>query len=189
VAPDRTAGVEVPSIAFDTLIRHVTDDGKRRVACLKIDCVGAVFPILLTSRCLHLIDYICGEFHEFRDGIPEHARVDGFARFSIEELTRALNQQGFAVAVQRHGTSHMGLFFARNTSDLYLMQQLSNLRQHFELRPQARSDPLVRLRSRLAWWLLAPEIQQINQAHAATLRILDSLVARLERERTARKEV
>lgn len=185
--PNRSLGETVSSIAFDTLLLQVTDGGRRRVACLKIDCEGAEFPILLTSRQLHLVDSICGEFHEFGEAIPDHARVTGYSHFTLAELTRALNEQGFTVHARRHENSHLGFFFATNSADRYLMAQLSSLRGLAELRPTPAAGLLARLRSRLGWSLLAPELAQLNQTHAATVRVLESLIARLERERTAGK--
>lgn len=182
--PDRSLGETVSAIAFDTLLLQVTNGGRGRVACLKIDCEGAEFPILLTSRQLHLVDSICGEFHEFGEAIPDHARVPGYSRFTQAELMRALNEQGFAVHARRHEDSQLGFFFATNSGDRYLMAQLSSLRSLAELRPAPGASLVARLRARLAWLLLAPELAQLNQTHAATVRILESLVARLERERT-----
>jgi FkbM family methyltransferase len=108
---------EVAAIAFDELIRDLTQDGIRRVRLLKIDCEGSEFPILLTSGMLHLIDTICGEFHEFGGQyetipIPEHARVAGFDRFTMADLTNILQQAGFTVTSVRHGPSNIGMFYA-----------------------------------------------------------------------------
>ncbi len=55
---------EVSAVAFDDIICDITDNGKHHVRMLKIDCEGSEFPILLTSKMLHLIDIIHGEFHE-----------------------------------------------------------------------------------------------------------------------------
>jgi glycosyltransferase involved in cell wall biosynthesis len=73
--------------------------------------------------------------------------------------------------------------------DPYLLEQLSALRQHFELRPQpARSLP-ERLRNRLAWWLLGGELRQVNTTHASLVRIIDSLIVQLDYERAARRRI
>jgi glycosyltransferase involved in cell wall biosynthesis len=73
--------------------------------------------------------------------------------------------------------------------DPYLLEQLSALRQHFELRPQpARSLP-ERLRNRLAWWLLGGELRQVNTTHASLVRIIDSLIVQLDHERAARRRI
>jgi hypothetical protein len=70
--------------------------------------------------------------------------------------------------------------------DPYLAGELAALRERWELRPAPASGPIARLRARLAWRLLGPELQQINQAHASLVRLVDSLVAHLDDERVAR---
>jgi FkbM family methyltransferase len=115
VWPD--AGTPVDVVTLDDVIRDVTDGGNKRIKLLKIDCEGAEFPILLTSRMLLVIDNIHGEFHEAGGDyenaiIPERARVAGFPRFTIDKLTGVLQQAGFRVISIRHDSSHMGLFFA-----------------------------------------------------------------------------
>src|SRR5205085_1196267 len=57
-------GEPVAKIAFDDLVDLATNRGERRIRLLKLDCEGAEWPILLTSRRLHLIDEIVVEFHE-----------------------------------------------------------------------------------------------------------------------------
>jgi FkbM family methyltransferase len=115
VWPD--SGMLVDAVALDDVIREVTDGGKKHIKLLKIDCEGAEFPILLTSRMLHVIDNVHGEFHEAGGDyenaiIPERARVAGFPRFTIDELTGVLQQAGFRVTSFRHDSTNMGLFFA-----------------------------------------------------------------------------
>ncbi len=73
--------------------------------------------------------------------------------------------------------------------DPYLAEQLATLRQGFELRPMAARGLFARIRTRLAWWLLDPELQQINQVHATLLRIIDSLVVLSDAERAARRRI
>ena len=94
-----TSGEQLDVIAFDDVIQEVTNRGQRRVRLLKIDCEGSEFPILLTSRLLHRIDTIAGEFHEVgglfdSHAIPERARVPGVSRFTIEVLATALTRAG-----------------------------------------------------------------------------------------------
>jgi FkbM family methyltransferase len=108
---------EVEAVPFDDVILHATEGGHRRVRLLKIDCEGSEFPILLTSRTLHLVDAIAGEYHEVggpfdSHSIPERARVPGVPRFTIEALTEALEREGFRVTSVRHPGSFMGLFYA-----------------------------------------------------------------------------
>ena len=113
-----TAATRIDSVSFDEVLRDVTRNGQDRVKLVKLDCEMAEFPILLTSQLLHLVDHIHGEFHERNDGvydrdpIPEIARVPGVNHFSIHELTRTLQQAGFAVTSARHGATNCGLVFA-----------------------------------------------------------------------------
>jgi FkbM family methyltransferase len=115
-------GIPVSGIAFDDIVRSVTNNGRRRVRMVKIDCETSEFPILLTSRMLHLVDAIVGEFHECggaydKNPIPDHARVAGYDRFTIVELTDVLTRAGFEVTHSRLRTpdgqdTNIGPFFA-----------------------------------------------------------------------------
>jgi hypothetical protein len=73
--------------------------------------------------------------------------------------------------------------------DPYLAEQLAALHAGWELRPQPARGVLGRLRARLAWRLLGPEIAQVNAAHATLVRLLDSLVVQLDEERSARRRI
>jgi FkbM family methyltransferase len=111
------SGQEVPVIALDDVLTEVTRRGRRRVRLLKIDCEGSEFQILLTSRLLHLIDEIAGEYHEYGckdDQLPilDHARVAGCEKHSVEELTKGLQRAGFRVTSQAYPVGTLGLFHA-----------------------------------------------------------------------------
>jgi FkbM family methyltransferase len=120
-------GEPVQKVAFDDVVDLVTNRGERRVRLLKLDCEGAEWPILLTSRRLHLIDEIVGEFHEIGGSCLEigedrlsKAHVfhsDRVAGFTVEEFVRFLNDAGFCVTYRRHlrpngALEGYGLFFA-----------------------------------------------------------------------------
>ncbi len=120
-------GEPVAKIAFDDVVDLATNRGERRVRLLKLDCEGAEWPIVLTSRRLHLIDEIVGEFHELGGPLleigedrPSNAHVfhsDRVAGFTIEELARFLRDAGFGVTYFRHvrpdgALEGLGLFFA-----------------------------------------------------------------------------
>jgi FkbM family methyltransferase len=120
-------GEPVAKIAFDDVVDLATNRGERRVRLLKLDCEGAEWPIVLTSRRLHLIDEIVGEFHELGGPFPEigedrpsnaHVfRSDRVAGFTIEELVRFLRDAGFCVTYSRHvrpggALEGLGYFFA-----------------------------------------------------------------------------
>lgn len=122
-------GDPVEKIALDDVIDLATRHGEHRVRLLKLDCEGAEWPALLTSRTLHLIDEIVGEFHEIGgqfleigEDRPSSAAAQVFhsdrvARFTIDELVRSLSEAGFHVTYCRHrrpdgALEGLGLFFA-----------------------------------------------------------------------------
>ncbi|GIW00990.1 hypothetical protein [Roseiflexus sp.] len=73
--------------------------------------------------------------------------------------------------------------------DPYLADQLAALHAQWEVRPQPSRGLLDRLRRRIAWWLLEPEIRQINAVHATLTRLIDSLIVLADRERAARRRI
>jgi hypothetical protein len=70
--------------------------------------------------------------------------------------------------------------------DPFFAQELVDLHRKYEVRPQPVEGLLARLRQRLAWWLIGPELAQANAAHASLVRVIDSLTAHLDDERAAR---
>jgi hypothetical protein len=71
--------------------------------------------------------------------------------------------------------------------DPYLAEQLATLQTTWAITPPPAPSPLARLRRWLAWRLCGPELAQINATHATLTRIIESLVAHLDAERTARQ--
>lgn len=102
-------GQKVATIPLDNVLTRLSQDGKRRVHLMKIDCEGSEWPILLTSNKLHLVDRIVGEYHEIggphmtlvkatqahRPFIPECAKVDGITEYTAETLESCLSINGF----------------------------------------------------------------------------------------------
>jgi FkbM family methyltransferase len=120
-------GERVAKVAFDGIVDRLTNGGAREIRLLKLDCEGAEWPILLTSRRLGLIREICGEFHEIGGDFPgisedRAARepvfsLQGYAKFTIDVLVAHLESAGFAVAYRRHRRPNgepegLGMFFA-----------------------------------------------------------------------------
>lgn len=120
-------GEPITKIAFDQIVDEVTGKGARRVRFVKVDCEGGEWPILFTSQRLHLIDEICGEFHELggqfleiSEDHPTTKPIFNFgndARFTVERLVSYLEDAGFAVRYKRHRRPSgelegLGLFFA-----------------------------------------------------------------------------
>jgi FkbM family methyltransferase len=102
---------QVSVLPFDDLVDRATEGGARRVRLLKLDCEGAEWPILLTSRSLHRIDAVCGEYH-LRALAGPYA-VAGCPEFTPAVLERHLAQQGFRARTRPAPKApHVGLFFA-----------------------------------------------------------------------------
>lgn len=78
--------VEVSCTKFDDVM-----DKFDRVRFLKMDIEGSEYPILYTSKQLHKIEEIVGEFHEVDD-----AQINGY-RFDRHGLKRFLEENGFVV--------------------------------------------------------------------------------------------
>lgn len=117
----------VPKIALDDVIDEAMAGGTQRIRLLKLDCEGSEWPILLTSRRLHLIDEIVGEFHEIggpfveiteeRPPTPIVFQTERVKGFVLDELVRWLTEAGFEVTHHRHyrpdgSLEGLGLFFA-----------------------------------------------------------------------------
>jgi FkbM family methyltransferase len=104
-------GEEVPVIPFDMLLWEATLQETRRVRCLKLDCEGSEWPILLTSKKLHLIDTIVGEYHEIGGNYdsldPQRLRLSGYEKFTVEELELFLKEQNFTF-IHRRATRNDG---------------------------------------------------------------------------------
>ena len=78
---------------------------------MKLDCEGSEWPILLTSRRLHQVDALCGEYH-----LGDYAgpfAVNGHPQFTPAVLERFLSEQGFRVRSRPIVKNpRLGLFFA-----------------------------------------------------------------------------
>jgi FkbM family methyltransferase len=83
-------GVEVEAVPFDDLLAGLTAAG-RRVRLLKLDCEGAEWPILFTTRRLAAVDEMCGEYH-----LPPLAGPwEGLPIPSVRALMDVLGANGF----------------------------------------------------------------------------------------------
>lgn len=123
-------GEPAEKVAFDDIVDLVTNDRRRRLRLLKLDCEGAEWPILMTSQRLDLVDEICGEFHEIGGQYLEISEDReqqqpifcdaGSAIFTVETLMAFLSEAGFAASYRRHkrpsgAVEGLGLFFARRS--------------------------------------------------------------------------
>lgn len=118
VVEEAAAGDGVEATPLDVVLSElVTRHRVPRIRLLKLDCEGSEYPILLTSRALHLVEQVCGEYHESAGRIPDAARVSGVEIFDRETLKRGLESNGFQVDLRQHTTNpNVGLFFATRPS-------------------------------------------------------------------------
>ncbi len=197
---ERAAGAAVTAVGLDSILLEASNNGKRRINLLKLDCEGSEFPILLTATRLDLVDEICGEFHEFngpcnRNGqVPARLNVRNQSQLTMEDLEQYLTQQGFNVYWRRWQNTQFGTFKAQRPApepidEPFFHQQLQQLRQAWDVHPQPQPTLLGRVRSWLGWQLLKPELQQISTMHAALVRTIDSLTAQMEHEQHQRQEL
>ncbi len=118
----RKKGVLVPAISFDEVVLGITKNGRKRIRLLKLDCEGSEWPILFTSKTLHLIDEICGEFHEIGGAYDIHTApfsIKGFERFTIDQLIEFFEKKGFFITYSRRLNTDCtlrdgGIFIATN---------------------------------------------------------------------------
>lgn len=100
-------GIKIETISLDNIL-----SAYNKVRLIKLDCEGSEFPILFTSKQLHKVQEIVGEYHEIQV-IPENCKINGYTQFTIGELETFLHQQGFTVEHFRHPNSNLGMFFAK----------------------------------------------------------------------------
>lgn len=73
--------------------------------------------------------------------------------------------------------------------DPYLAEQLAALHRGWAVQPPRSTGLVQRIRTRLAWWLLGRELQQVNAVHGTLVRLLDSLIVQLDEDRAARRRL
>jgi FkbM family methyltransferase len=110
-------GPVVPKMSFDELVRGAATEGDGRVRLVKFDCEGSEWPILFTSETLHLVEEICGEFHDIggaRDQRRSPFSVCGRDTFTAPQLIPLLESKGFQVKFNYFSSkSRLGMFFAK----------------------------------------------------------------------------
>lgn len=94
----------VKAVSLDAII-----DALGRITLLKMDCEGAEYPILFTSKRFSLIDYICGEYHNTHVG--SIASVNGKNSFSWLDIEGLFQESGYACTFFKQN-EHVGTFFA-----------------------------------------------------------------------------
>ena len=92
---NKTPGIQkVGVIPLDRILA-----GFKKVKLLKIDCEGSEFPILLTSKMLHKVERIVGEYHEIDaktyQKLTPWAKVAGCRDYIVERLMNHLQRADF----------------------------------------------------------------------------------------------
>jgi FkbM family methyltransferase len=110
---EATTDQSVAALPFDDLVMDASNGGRRRIRLAKLDCEGAEWPILLTSRLLQRIDALCGEYHLGEFPAPD-ALID-LPQPTPALLSKFLEERGFAVETcPCPKEPRLGLFFAQN---------------------------------------------------------------------------
>lgn len=104
--PDHTRKEVVGTISLDRILRPFTT-----IRLLKLDCEGSEWPILFTSKHLHKVASICGEYHELND-IPSSALAPGYSRYTKKELEEFLRRYYKKVRIQPSADKRLGHFWA-----------------------------------------------------------------------------
>lgn len=92
-------GHATPVIALDDLIAD------QNIRLLKLDCEGAEFPILLTSKRLDQVEEIVGEFHEFGGDYDQYSpnfKLSNYDRYTVDIVVSHLQSHGFLTESHRH---------------------------------------------------------------------------------------
>lgn len=111
---EQGAGQAVAAVAFDDLLEQVAPN-RGRIRLLKLDCEGAEWPILFTSKKLDRIDALCGEYH-LGHHVPNF-RLPHQSACTPEALEQYLAERGFRVELRPSvKNTQMGLFFAQRGS-------------------------------------------------------------------------
>lgn len=115
-------GRVVPAIPFDSIVDSIVQQGYTRIRLLKLDCEGSEYPILMTSKRLHLIDEVVGEYHELGHGaddleIPTSPIMEEKKPLGAEILRECLAKNGFAVRLGNR-VGRIGKFLAWNKNSL-----------------------------------------------------------------------
>lgn len=95
-------GKPVRAISFDSIVDSIIQRGYNRIRLVKLDCEGSEYAILMTSKRLHMIDEIVGEYHEVNcdnnyRAVPAGRRNGQTLSLGGDTLANHLAKSGFAV--------------------------------------------------------------------------------------------
>lgn len=83
----------VPVMPFDLALTNILhENNAKSIRYLKLDCEGSEFPILMTSKELHRVEEIGGEFHL---GFCVDKPINGKTTFDLTDILVALSNAGF----------------------------------------------------------------------------------------------
>lgn len=93
-------GEQVLSVGLDDILRVATDNGRERIALLKLDCEGGEWPGLFASHLLPMVNDIVGEYHlQAGPKRPTWSDVDG-ARYDLDGLRELLRGHSFRLTTR-----------------------------------------------------------------------------------------
>jgi FkbM family methyltransferase len=124
---------EGKAVSFDALLRK-----HRRIRLVKLDCEGSEWPILLTSRELHRVEEICGEYHE----MDEHPLCPGAAPLDGPLIKRILSAHFDVVRTQLdRANPKLGKFWASRKVPVHAPEFRDTVRQFAAPPPGSASEP------------------------------------------------
>lgn len=117
-------GRAVESIGLDQIISDIQLNTRQVLRLLKLDCEGAEWGILMTSKLFHRFEEICGEFHEIGGEYNRENsqfEINGTKNFTNTLLIGILQTAEYSVVCHRSRDLHRnptscGLFFASRYS-------------------------------------------------------------------------
>jgi FkbM family methyltransferase len=105
----KPTGISAKTIGLDVILKEL-----EAVHILKIDCEGAEWPILYTSKELRRCEYILGEYHsDAEQRFAGDPPPGGWPEWSLPGLKEFLRSQGFEVYRVREGSLVHGGFWAK----------------------------------------------------------------------------
>ena len=107
------SGREVQALRFDDVLLSASQGGRKRIRYVKLDCEGSEYPILLTSKLLHLVDEVAGEYHTVPDEVTSAWNLGQDC--TPQTLRSGLAAVGFDVewAPSATDSNAAGMFYAR----------------------------------------------------------------------------
>ena len=100
VSPENT---KINTIPFDDIVIMARDRFPNHKLLVKMDCEGSEFPILLTSKTIHMVDVFVGEYHLV---YPQIADLPPFTVKSLVDAFRSFGRDVWFFGDEKFG--HFG---------------------------------------------------------------------------------